>query len=315
MTNIKTLTFNDINSKKFDFSVFALSNEFRSVNLFTKVLNKSELGDILLFGIRELERSADCDSLKKIFTNDSMNSIEYHCITKQQNDKTFVRTLIQTLTNKKRSKIKILIDYSVMPKHWFSNIPIVLDTISKKGIMIEVFFVYTPLNYMRDNFPHVYVNNISSNSMQLGVIDDYKPKMVFLGLGFDGAGATALLQKIESEALLFYTEPAFVNGMEETIKNQNQHLLANYNSFSIPVANIEKSIDIIEKQYNIHKDKYSIAIASLGPKPMSLLTTLICLRYNAISNVNVEEENISGYSNNEGNVGEMNIFKIILGEN
>ena len=297
----------------FDLSIFSISNEARTMKLINDLKqNNCKIGRILLFGVRELNQNEEYLKYKQIFFDKYSSEIEHYCYSKSQNDTDFIKTIINIINRINGSKVKILIDYSVMPRNWFCKIPLVLKAFSNKNKNIQVYFSYTPMNYKIEHFPHIYINNFSSNCLQLGNIQDYKPKLVLLGLGFDFSGASALLQKIESEAIVFYTQPAFIKGMEKIVQNNNKELFKKYNSFTIPIDDLATSYDIMKRQYLMNREKYSIAIASLGPKPMTLVSSLLCLQYNEISDVNIQEEFISGDLSNNLIGDKVSIFRFEL---
>lgn len=167
------------------------------------------------------------------------------------------------------------------------------------------------LKLLKDRFPSpkVYMLNVhahyeSSGTKQFsdgtrsdiyipgyyGGVDHNKPTLFIFLIGFEGSRSLKILQENEpDEAIVIVADPGYEKANAEFSLVKNSHFLmevgidvqdnsiAQKRLIRLPIYDIGKVCETIIKIYSDHKDRYSIRLVPLGPKPHAIGAALAAI--------------------------------------
>ncbi len=191
--------------------------------------------------------------------------------------------IAESLNNKDKEHINILVDYSSMTKKWYAGI-INCILLNKVNIdYITVHFSYTPALYNEPKKSRpIKVHNFISIPTNYNAVEE-KPVALILGLGLDSARAKYIIKEVKpAKTFIIYADPAKeVKYVEKVFKN-NQEIIEEAdirNIVSYPLHDMDKTDETLTNLCLSLRGKYNLIIAPLGPKVFSLLSLLLASRY------------------------------------
>lgn len=192
----------------------------------------------------------------------------------------FLDQFIESLGNP--DKLNIIVDYSCMTKSWYYTI---LLYFSKKrtGLRrVDAYFVYTPSVYTEPLKPKPNTE-IAPLPGKYFVPTD-KPKVLIVCLGYEQNKAQGIIDHLDpKDCYIFYTNPALDPHFVTKLKTNNEEILKRYqNVITYPFDDLVFLERELTSIYQLLKDKFSIIIAPLGPKPFTLMAMLLSIKYSNI---------------------------------
>ncbi len=267
----------------FDFAIFSCGTEKRCHYTFKNLIDNVTNTSFVFEFSNSRTRNSHIEN-RKVFKLREYDLKVNFVIVKNNDDRIIFKILQKAINSSIKDKIKIYLDYSSMPRKWYQAILTLLNDFI--NVDVDLIINYSAYDYNGDNFPTINVNSLSASNMHYGNIQPNKPKLLFLGLGFDKYAAKALLERIEALHILFYTNPSYLVSQTLNIETVNEKILSNSNkTFLLPITDMKKSFEALENMYLKYCKEYSLIIASLGPKPMVMLSNLLSLKYKDIQNL------------------------------
>jgi len=271
------LSFPELRAEQFDVLIAASGYETRCIELTSKMSIKKNAQKYVL-AFKEKTKDSKRKANDKFFSKAG-----FHSITVSGEDKKELHVLLDKIFNRSREKeIKIFVDYSSMTKMWYAAI---LEYLMEKELpidKIDIYFGYTPAKYV----PPRNVKHLKNASPIMGeetISTSYKPIALVLGLGYEPQRAEFMVKKVQpNKIIILYPDPGFEMEYVGLIKKNNQKLVEslppeNIYCYSIrSLESIDSMLTSIALQLRL---KYRIIIAPLGPKPFSLLSILLGIRY------------------------------------
>lgn len=205
------------------------------------------------------------------------------------------------LLNAAREKIKILVDYSCMPRTWYSSIINIFQELEYLKSHVYVYFVYTPVKFQKAL--KISQQKTISQSLTRNVNTDLKPTALIVGLGTEKANAELINDIIKPDLLiLMYSDPALEKVYVENIFKRNEKIISLANTRNLinyPIKDAEKINLLITQKCVELRLTHNVIIAPFGPKIFSLNAYLVASRYPDIEIINPEERKIDVKNNRE----------------
>lgn len=271
-TTVQT-SINELHAQTFDLLIAASGYETRSVFLSQKILSsKVKRKVVLAFQERrgEISRPDNDIIFKQLgfeFVDASVSS-----------DIEIKRVLNNFCATHNSGEANVLIDYSSMPKFWYEAVIqyfIENEPFTKK---INVWFSYTPSEYAESK----HVRNRYFLDKLPGDLSA-KPKALIIGLGYEKGRAEELASRLKSDATYsFYSDPAVDPRFVEELIENNKEILTRLDDGKIITYPIQDLNYINSSLTHLCVDlrlKYQIVLASIGPKPFTLMCFLLNARY------------------------------------
>jgi hypothetical protein len=294
----------EIKNEIFDFAIFSCGVEDRCHTSFTNIINFVTTKTFVFEFSNSIAKPSHIAN-RQVFQLRRVDLNVDFIIINNDEDVKLLGILKKAIENINSREVKIYLDYCSMPRKWYHAILTLLNEYIQKTIKLTI--NYTAYEYSNENFPTIDVGVLKAANMHYGNIMPNKPKLLLLGLGFDKYGAKALLEKVEARYVVFYTNPAYLPSQTENIQKMNYDILHSSDSiFEIPICDLEKSFALIESAFINHRKEYSVIIASLGPKPMVMLSNIVCLKYPEITNLQISS--IYHFRNHEDQNVLMNFY-------
>ena len=215
------------------------------------------------------------------------------------NDEMAIYSFLSEFLNHHRNDsepMRILVDYSSMPRLWYAAI--ISWFVMQELPRCIIDFVYSAGKYVDDWKPKegsAIVNVAGCGS----VTSLLSPKLLILGLGFDGLAPFSLFNWVEPDEVIAYAAyPASSEGVIERVKSANNDFLAEYCSgdcYLIPLRSVESAYRLIGECVSVLCNESSVILAPLGPKPHILASVLLCHKFTNTTCLMMEHEHDGRY--------------------
>lgn len=179
--------------------------------------------------------------------------------------------------------LSIIIDYSSMTRLWYGEF---LKSCNEYqgDTTLNLIFAY---NMAQPESPGDNLSfDFSSMPGYLHINTPNKPVALIIGLGYEDGRAYSLKEFFDAEVVyIFRTSKSWSKEYYNLVTQNNEHLLDRFGDYTF-----EYSLDNISLAYKNLADlcfelekKYRIIIAPCGPKPFTLISCLIFLRYQSVN--------------------------------
>lgn len=261
----KQIDISELSKQSIDLFIFACNHEQRVYSAFEVINENNFINKVVgLCYNNDIDRNLSCQADKVI-----VNS----------NDDIF-ELLNREILQVDKQELNIAIDYSCMTKSWYYSIILYLTKKILRFKSITAYFVYTPSKYSnpQDPKPNTDIAPLPGKY----VVPTDKPKALIVCLGYEQNKAEGIIDHLDPKiAYLFYTDPALESKFVSTLKENNKNVLTDRAEFVVtyPFDNtvyLEKKLTSI---YQRLKNDYSIIIAPIGPKPFTLISMLMSVKY------------------------------------
>lgn len=148
---------------------------------------------------------------------------------------------------------------------------------------MKVYFSYTPSKFSTPLPPKP--NSEIAPLPGKYILPTDKPKALIVCLGYEERKAEGIIDHLDPKvSYVFYTNPALDKRFVTTLKNNNKNILKEEakNTIEFPFDDLnflEKRLTALYKEL---RDEYSIIIAPIGPKPFTLISMIMSVKYNDI---------------------------------
>ena len=277
--SIKTETLDVLDSlkstqiNKNNIFVFAVGYEQRSIAIFKKYIKGIDIPKIC-FLFDDYDNFEIAKDNKRIAEDKSVELIK---VGYKNNDKV-IDVIVEKIEELKKNtdKFNLHIDYSSMPRSWYCNIPIKINTILRP--YDKVFFWYCEGHYEKkaEVWPSAGIEDVYVfyGKSSLRPINN---RSHIIGLGFDSI-RTQAIQSVLDPGFLVVTcsYPPYNEKLRDVILSKNKSLI-NTSAFAIelPVDDFEFSISKLYETVKELYDNGDVILVPDGPKPQILATSLI----------------------------------------
>jgi hypothetical protein len=175
--------------------------------------------------------------------------------------------------------LNILVDYSSMPKTWYSAIINFFIAYEEKLSHVNIWFSYSPSEYSKSQNS----NSIKSFDLVPPSTKSEKPIALVLGLGYEKGRSEELSKKINAKVTFaFYADPAYDERFVQEVLENNHTLLKQIDRDQIvryPIFDLN-SINVSLTRLCIDlRNTHQLILAPVGPKPFTLMCFLLSTRY------------------------------------
>jgi len=192
----------------------------------------------------------------------------------------------------------ILVDYSSMTRVIYSEILRFFHEI-KSTCTVNIYFVYVPSEYdgPGDFKPNFFVGPIAGFDGKMSL--PQTPIMLIVGLGYDEIRALGLIEYFDlafERTSVFLTDKSFNPRFAEEAERNNKDLLGRIpqeNIYAYPLLDIRTTGNMLSSLIEANRKHNRIVIAPIGPKPFTLISLLLGIKYPEISIYRVSQNSDS----------------------
>ncbi len=276
LAQICAVKFEELRYEKIDYFIAASGYQTRSTYLAS--LNPAPHAKKFLLSISE-------DNFPKLRqTNESIFANLGFDIYKASPDKPDdVDKLIKKICDEKRAEhITLLVDYSCMPRLWFTAI---LDSINRndfKAGIVSVFFAYTPKKFSLDAQKTV-IKYLGPMMVPKDQLKKSKPPALIVGMDNSCDLTLELINRIHpAQIVAFIPENSLDEEYTHSVVENNKKILdmidpANVISYEALHPEIINSV-LTSKCLDLRLN-HEVVIVPQGPKSFSLISALVSIRY------------------------------------
>lgn len=204
--------------------------------------------------------------------------------------KRLVKELEELLPKKK--KLRVLIDYSCMPRDWYAGI---LTILPEKCESISFDFSYSIANHVDPIKPSnvkdyyaVYGCESISTASDLTI--------AVLGLGFEGIAPLKILDKLEPDITeMFIADPGVFEDYADRAINSNSDVILHYleddkdKILRLPLRSMEMAMRGIYELMSPYLVGDNLVMIPMGPKPFVLASIIMAMSYKNVSCMNIKK--------------------------
>jgi hypothetical protein len=210
-----------------------------------------------------------------------------------------------------KKEIDILIDYSAMPKVWYSEI---LNFFNEKDDLLQkvnLWFAYAPSEFSKS------ISAISNKYLDpiKPAVKYAKPLALILGLGYEKGRAEDFAKIFGAElTFAFYANTNADSRYEQEVIANNKNILKSLNNDNIISYQIDNLNSVNEALTQLCIDlrlNYQVLLVPVGPKPFSLMCFVLAARYPDIQICKVSSVIQPNATDHRPN-GELLVYKVIL---
>lgn len=265
----------------FDFAIFACGYEVRS-NYLASVLEKVP-ENILVLGFSKNKDDSVYSDNKSFYMSLSENvdfiEIDYSDVN------SIVNKLSAYLMKLNSDGSKVLVDYSSMPRLWFSEILSVF-TFFDDRYPIEVVFSYSVGLHSEQKGGIRQLGEPFTLSGCESVSLSHKNTVALFCLGFDEGAPLCLFDKIEPKfSLGMIAKPGAQDGYAERAYETNKFLITNYLSslYYSPLNSVRSTYFTMKESIFPHLMDSTVVLVPFGPKPHALAAMIIAMETQEVS--------------------------------
>jgi hypothetical protein len=275
LTHISEFGYQELRSEEFDYFIATCGYQPRCFYLADSI--HSNAPGKLLLTIDEPGNLADRNKHMDIFIRNGFRAYKASIM-----DSGAIRELVGEICNNNCEQMNILIDYSCMPKKWYS---VILDNITYnnfKSKKINLFLSYTPKLFEKVKKP--------ANAEYFGPIIDRKdslkekrPVVMVAALDNNARLLAKAIQQIRPHKILAFvpdcnSDPEYTLSVIENNKSLLDKLSKN-NIIHYDVSNPIAINSLLTSCCLDHRIEYEVMVIPQGPKVFSMMALLLSIRY------------------------------------
>ncbi len=294
-----------LQSQKFDVIIAVSGYESRC----TYLVNKINVADIPVKIVLALNDKKDILSRK--INDERFNSLGFRFVeVPLYNNATYKELFDSVCIDNSSSSLNILVDYSAMPKVWYSAIINYFMELEDSFSQVNVFFSYSPSEYNKAQ------SNASNKFFDedLPQIKKDKPIILFLGLGYERGNSEELSKLINARTTFaYYANPAIDDRFVRDVLENNQNLLRKIqqeNLIQYPIHDLNSiNHSLTSLCINLRMENH-LVLAPIGPKPFTLMCFILAARYPDIKIWKVKRKGDSPVYERKAH-GELLVYKLL----
>jgi hypothetical protein len=304
LDNSKQYSIDQLQNQKFDVFITVSGYESRSIHLAT--LLKSNIFTYKL----ALAFNEKKNLLYREINDAKFKELGFEFKEVSSSDATPLNPLLNSLCEKLgKSSIDILIDYSSMPKIWYSEIINYFNSKEDDLGCVNLWFCYTPSEYTR---PIGSISNKYLDPVKPIVTSD-KPIALIMGLGYEKGRAEELAKLFKSQiTFAFYANPSSDDRYVQEVLDNNKSVLKNIKQEQIipyPINDLNSINDALTQLCIGLRMNHQVLLVPVGPKPFTLMCSILSVRYPDIKTCRVSSV-ISSVTSDRRPFGDVLIYKV-----
>ncbi len=266
----------ELTHERFDVIIAASGYQQRCTYLMQYIKQRNNIRLLITFNEDNLKKARA--SNEKYFTDLGFTTVE----ASPDDGKEIIRILKKICSSFNTKELKILVDYSCMPKKWFA---IILDYFMRNELCINhlnTYFSYTPtaFNLKKGSSSIKYFGPILNSDQHLPTS---KPVSLIIGLGRSSDASFEMIKKIKPErTFAFLPDPAFDASYTEYIMESNRriiNMLPEDHLLTYPANDTDEiNTQLTSLCLDLRLDS-RVIILPHGPKTFALISLLLAARY------------------------------------
>jgi hypothetical protein len=266
----------ELTHQKFDVIIAASGYQERCTYLMQNIKQKNNIRLLITFNEDNLKKVRSLN--EKYFTDLGFTTVE----ASPDDSKEINRILKKICSSFNTDELKILVDYSCMPKKWFA---IILDYFMRNELSIKllsIYFSYTPTEFIlkKSSSSIKYFGPILNSDQHL---PSSKPVSLIIGLGRSSDIAVEVISKIKPERMFFFLpDPAFDESYTDYIRESNSriiNMLPEDHLLTYPANDTDEiNSQLTSLCLDLRLDS-RVMILPHGPKTFALISLLLAARY------------------------------------
>lgn len=286
-----------IQGTNYDLAIFACGYERRARSV-AQLISPHHVRNVLVFSFADFRDAGDRLQNQQYFSTYWTKDIAEVNSREEERIYSGTSALLPAHGN-----IRILVDYSSMPRLWYASI-LNWARFGEHIGDIRIDFVYAVGEHREVAKPMVIDDIVCIPGCEGGPVPLAKAVAVF-GLGFDGLPALCVLDRMEPDVVYaFLASPAAFEDYPERARQANKILIDDYArvTLELPLHSVESTFRMLGELIEPHRKEADITIVPMGPKPHVLAGMLLSLRYEEVACLRVtgrrsEPENVSTNGN------------------
>lgn len=280
---VKDISLDEVCSSNYNLAIFACGYEERAI--FFPGMFEGGYDKVLVFGFSGSDDS-DYQQNSNFYARSSRYKTVPLTLEYTDSDKIFT-SLFSAVSGAKKEgaeEFKVLIDYSSMPRFWYSEI---LNFVKNYDFGVPVFcdFVYS----VGEHYGVAAPKQLSDPIVLPGcaAVSTYNKQTVgIFSLGFNEGGPVCLHHKIEpDQTFSLVARPGALEDYTEKTLLSNKFFLDNFSSRVVyaPIHSVDQSYTILREMFYPYLGSAGIVMVPFGPKPHALASILAAMNYPEIS--------------------------------
>jgi hypothetical protein len=282
--DVRDLSLDDVCSSRYNLAIFCCGYEERSIffpGLFDGIYKK-----ILVLGFAESTTNNDYQLNSHFYAHVSRYKTTPINLEYVDSDKIFGHLLVAVgeARDNKQEEFRLLVDYSSMPRFWYSEI---LNFVKNFDFGIPVFcdFVYSVGEHHGVSVPKQLSDPIVLPGC--AAVSTYNKETIgIFSLGFNEGGPICLHHKIEPDkAFSLVARPGALEDYTDKALQCNSFFLENFSSKTIyaPIHSVDQSYCILREIFYPYLGVAGVIMVPFGPKPHALASIVAAMNYPEIS--------------------------------
>ncbi len=263
----------------YDLAIFACGYEARGRD-FAKYLDKKFVKNVLVLSFADFRQSGDRKRNEEYFASEWTSKL----IEIDSREDRLIYDAIDSSVDLKRPVIRILVDYSSMPRLWYAGV-LNWARFGDHGTEIAIDFIYSVGEHRHEVKPMVIDDILCVPGCEGGPVPLSKAVAVF-GLGFDGLPPLCVLDRMEPDVVYaFLAAPAAFADYPEKARQANKTLIEDHArvTLELPLYSVEATFRMLGELIEPHRKEADITVIPVGPKPHVLAGMLLALRYEEVA--------------------------------
>ena len=278
MIKIKQLHFSEVIEKSFDF--FIVSSGYESRASFQTSKYSGTAGKKIALGFNV--ETEDSNRLKndKFFSDNKFEIIIIDGEDPKCNVLNEIVSKIISFSNM-HEIVNVYIDYSCMTKNWYAYLLYSINYLREKSI-INVAFGYSHSKFVPFDGKQALNRVVAPLLGYCNLSVPNRPTSLLIGMGDEPNRISGLQEYFDAIPYLFYTDASYNAEYSEEIKKNSIEIIEQTNKeniFPYPIHDLTYTYFLLENLCTVLLKDYRVIIAPCGPKPFSLLSMIVSLKY------------------------------------
>jgi len=279
---VEDISLQDLFERVYEISIFSCGYEERSANLAT-ILKPEKIGCTLVFGFggKKSETCLQNEALFKEHLESDVTDISYgetHRII------SVLRAEVEKLIFSKKEIVKVLVDYSSMPRLWYSEILNFFKNFNS-AVEFELDFVYSVGEHAHSDQPQQLGDPIVLPGCE-AVATYSKRTVAIFGLGFDSGAPICMHGKIEPDnTYALIARPGALEDYSKKTFSINEDFIAESVDEVIysPLSSVKQTYDSLREIFFPFRTSAITVIVPFGPKPHALAAIIAAMNYPGVT--------------------------------
>ncbi|RMN72132.1 hypothetical protein ALQ54_01432 [Pseudomonas syringae] len=279
---VEDISRQDFFGRIYEISVFSCGYEERSVNV-ASIIRVENIGSPLVFGF-EGEKSKTCLTNESIFKDRLLIDVVDISYGETHKIIGILRAEVEKLIFGKKALIKVLVDYSSMPRLWYSEILNFFKNYDS-NVKFELDFVYSVGEHAYSDQPQQLGDPIVLPGCE-AVATYSKRTVAIFGLGFDSGAPICMHGKIEPDnTYALIARP----GALEDYSSKTYSINSDFIEESVdevvysPLFSVKQTYDSLREIFFPFRTSAITVIVPFGPKPHALAAIIAAMNYPSVT--------------------------------